>query len=503
MNVLSTARNPPPAAVIVSYNGCDIVPAPLVDFTVTPVFGDDGTRQSNTTRLVLTGSIVILPSGSYEQMYTQQEALRNTFSVDEKDFVIRAGPGNKTLNEGDVICSGLTPKVIQVNITPDIHVTRFDYTVELEDSAVASGVSGVTSSFTNEWSFSENADSCVLDVTHRVSATGPDGDADAFLQAQRAVKAVLGIDQLPLDIPCFAEPNASGGFGFTHPNNPNGGPIFEVAVQREETADVANGTYSVTEVFTIVSGVPFFHTQKTESYAQDANGISTVTLAGTVQGLGRTLSPSFGSEGGEGFFRACSGFNNNVLPFLPSEAQEVYTKYRSAGNLSGLITTNPTNYTISQNKCRGTIAYSITYSDDISANLPSGIVSASSDVQRTDAARLQASHVIPFRRIGNLIQDIKTTTEGTVTISAQATSENTGDPSSDTNRAITYVEDELNRLRKVHANSGNFITLRIDGSPSWQISDRSLSANASVTYIFTTDLASVQDVDSDISIPRV
>jgi hypothetical protein len=499
----SISPNSDPGAVEVFYGPHKLVPGPLIDFNVDPQLDDTGNRTSNVTRLTLTGSILILPSGSYEQMYVKQEWLRETvFGTDRLDFTIRAGALNCTLPSGAIICSGLQPRVLNVNITPDIHVTRFDYSVDLEDTVAASGVSGVTSSLSNQWAFREDPTSCTLLVTHTVNATGPDGEPDKFLQAQRAVKPLLGINQLPLDIPCFAQPNASGGFGITHPANPAGGPIFEYSVQREEVADIANGTYAVTEVFQIVSGVPFFFTAKNQQYQEDQNGIVTITIQGTVQGLGRSLDPSFGAEGGPGFSRAYDGFINEVKPALPSEASGVYEKYKPLIQPSGLNVDNPISFSVTENRCAGNISFSITYSDNPANDLPSGIASKTCSISRTNGIRLLASHPIPFRRLGNLLQDIKTTTPGDVSIQCQATAKNTGNKDQDLNRAINFVQDELNRLRKIHANSVDFVTLEVGGLTE-QIDDTGLTSTATLNYTFTVDLASVADPDADIILRTV
>jgi hypothetical protein len=119
MNVLSEVPTPPLAAVEVYYNGCKLTPAPLIDWTVEPQFNDTGIRTADLNRLTLTGTVLVTPSGSYEQMYTKQEELRTAFSEDEKDFVILAGPANKTLAEGAVICSGLKPKITSLTIPAD------------------------------------------------------------------------------------------------------------------------------------------------------------------------------------------------------------------------------------------------------------------------------------------------------------------------------------------------------------------------------------------------
>lgn len=500
-DLISIVSHPPQSAVEVFYNGKKIVPAPLIDWSVESQFRNDGTRVDNINRLTLTGTTLIVPSGSYEQLYIKQQALRDTFAEDYKDFVILAGPGNRTLPLGAIISSGLRPRINNLNISPDIQVLRFDWTVELQDLVTASGVSGVTSSLSNQWSFRENQETCTLEVTHQVSAEGPDSEPDKFLQAMAAVKPLLGIDKLPIDLPYFTQPNFSGLFGMRHPSLPNGGPVFEVSVQREEVADVANGSYSVTEQFTIVSGVPFYFTSKTESYEEDQNGIAQVTIAGTVQGLGRTLTP-MDAEGGVGYFRASSGFANYVRPQLPWTASGVYLRFKvgsgGAGG-SGLALGNPTSFSVSQNKCRGSIDFSITYTDNPAANLPSGIVSKASNVNIVEGVRVQASHAIPQRRLGSIIQDIQTTTDGTISIQCQAVAKNTGNSVNDTNAAIVFVQNELNRLKNIHANVANYVTIRIVGL-NQQISDIDRSCNATLELSFTVDLATTQSVGSTINL---
>ena len=106
-DLISIIPLPPQSAVEVYYNGLKIVPAPLVEWNVESQFRNDGTRVSTMNRLTLTGTTLITPSGSYEQMYAKQQALRSTFSQDYKNFMILAGPGNRTLAQGTVISSGL------------------------------------------------------------------------------------------------------------------------------------------------------------------------------------------------------------------------------------------------------------------------------------------------------------------------------------------------------------------------------------------------------------
>jgi hypothetical protein len=500
MNILSEVNNTQLAAVEVYYNGSKLVPAPLIDWSIESQFDDSGNRNGNLNKLTLTGTVLVIPSGSYERMYEKHSELRTLFSVDNKDFVILAGPGNKTLAAGTIISSGLKPKITSLNIPADTQFQRIDYTVQLEDLVAASGVSGVTSNLSNQWSFRENADSNTVTVTHQISATGPDGESDKFQQAFLAVRSRIGIDKLPIQIPFFVEPNASGLFGFTHPSNPAGGPIYEYSVLREETADVENGTYSVTETYTIVSGVPYYYSTRNESFQEDVNGIATVTIDGTVQGLGRTLSntDTYG-VGGIGFERAVSGFINHIKPNLRWEASGVYAKFKEGGNGSGLAVYNPRSFSVNQNKYAGTVNFSISFTDDPSANLPSGIVSSNSSVAVTEGLRLYASHAVPFRRFGNVIQDIRTTTEGNISIQCQATAKNTGNAVIDTNRAISYIQDEINRLKNIHANPANFATIRISNL-NQQFSETDLTSQVQLDLTFTVDLGNVPDINSSISL---
>jgi hypothetical protein len=97
---------------------------------------------------------------------------------------------------------------------------------------------------------------------------------------------------------------------------------------------------------------------------------------------------------------------------------------------------------------------------------------------------------------------VKTTTEGTITISASARATNTGDPAADTNRAIDHVESELNRLRNLHAQSSDFVTLRVSGLDQGN-NDRDLTAEATLSYIFTVDLAATLDEDASVILKRL
>jgi len=488
MPIESRVRGTSPANIVEIWFGENrLVPAPFITWTVDNQH-DPNTkvRTLETTRIILTGTFLDLPDGTYDRMFEYQNSLRSAFSVDAQEFRIVAGAGNQNLASGTVIQGDIFPKVINVDIQPDIQHNRIDYTVELLASTAS--ISGqAVESLSDSWELSENDEACYIDVTHTVSAQGINtlaSGTNAIDQARAAVSPRLGLANIPYYLPEYTEPSGGGSPGASRTN------IYEVTVSRKEATDILAGTYSVTEQFAIVSGTaPYIHNNQ-NSYDEDENGIATVTLRGTIKGLGRSNA---NISGGIAFDRALDGYNT-LRDSFPIEASGMYSLYKENASNFYLFTTNYLSLSVAENRCGATIQYSISYNDDPSENLPSGILEASTSIQRSEAIRLYAPHPIIFRRLGNIIQDIKTTIEGRITVSSSARAENTGDNTVDTNRAIEYIQSEVNRLRP---NSADYQNLRIGGIDQTS-SDKDLSAQVTVTYIFVADLSSVSDADSDI-----
>ena len=99
-DVLSEIPNPQAAAVDVQYNGYKLTPAPFVDWTVEPQFDDLGVRTADRNRITLTGTVLVSPSGSYEQMYVKQEELRTLFATDYRCWSRKQDPGS---GHGDLL----------------------------------------------------------------------------------------------------------------------------------------------------------------------------------------------------------------------------------------------------------------------------------------------------------------------------------------------------------------------------------------------------------------
>lgn len=486
----SEGRSTVPAAIRCFYGNFELVPVPLIDYNIESIRPDNGTKLAEHVKLTLQGAYV-LPSGSFERVFLEgQQRLLNIFREDYQPFAIIAGPGNKTLSEGYVIFSGLYPRVTSINSEPDIWVNLLRYTVELE---VYSGIPGNTlnnatpvESYSDNWSYEENADSRTIDVTHSINAKGINtavSGTNAHLNALNFVKPRLGLTNTPAFLSCYTDPSVSGGATTT---------IQPISTKRTESINLGDGTYEVNEIFVVVSGVATAFDARTSAFEENEQKIATITINGVVQGLGRT---NLNTDGGIGFTNAFNFFQNSIRPNLSLDASGVYVKYKSpiTGG-SGLNVTIPVTASITENKFLGTIQYNYSYNDDPTRVLPSGIVELQTNVTRVEALKLFASHPIPFRRIGNIIQAIETTTEGTITVTSNARALSTGNKTVDTNLAILTTENEINRFRP---NSASFITLRLN-NVNQTYSDSDLSSQAVVSWTFTLDKAETPNADSAI-----
>lgn len=470
--------------VEVYYGGQYLYPAPLIDYSKSFVRNAVDETLSVEETYTLHG-IFLNSSGFYHQTVNGMNDLKSIFGQDRLEFEIRAGSNNVALPSGTKIVSGLYPVVQRIN-TPERNDQwgRFDYEIELLIKSATSGVSGVVSSAQNNWEVSEQAEDGSTRLTHRVSAVGINtatsgAASNALTNAKNYVVGLIGTGTLST-LPAFCSPPS--GFGSNY-------RIYELTRSRSESFSTSDGTYEVSEVFILVSGIlPYTHS-RTFDWNRNKDGIVDITINGTIQGAGRTDGTTSQYNA---FYFAQSGYLNTVYPALGTDASGIYSSYGGSGTLN---VNNPTTRNVTENRYLGTVSYSITYTDNPADNLPSGIAEQSLTIRRDDPITLIASHIIPQRRLGNILQNIGTPTEGRITITARIKAINTGDNIADTNTALSYAQDLINQNRP---NPNDFITLRLE-SVSVEPDKLNLSVDASVVYIFTIDLAQVPQPDSDIT----
>lgn len=490
-NLISTPSPYGSPAVELFYGGQRLYPAPFIDYSKTINRNEIDVATFSEETYTLNGVYLNLPSGAYSDVVAGMESLKTIFAQDGLELQIKAGAANTKLPSGTLIVSGLYPFIRSIGIPKDNHYHRFDYTVELVVKSSVSGVSGVTSANTDSWQCDEDPENASTKLTHRVTAVGINtsvsgSPSNALTNAKNFVLSRLGSGNIPSGFPLFVVPG-----DVTQPPY----RIYELSRSRSESFDSQGGTYEVSEEFVITSGtIPYSHGRSAD-FSQNSDGIASISIQGTIQGLLRTDGSNTPFNG---FYNAQSGFNNSIRPQIGSYASDVYSLYGGSGTLA---TGNPVSVSISENRYLGTLTYTFEFSDDPALLLPSGIVEHSISVQRKDAIRVYASHAIPQRRLGNILQDIQTPTEGTITVVASAKAVNTGNAVYDTNVALSHVQDLINQNRP---NPSAFITLRLDeNGVSFETNKLELTASASITYIFTVDLISVQAPDSDIVLPPV
>jgi len=482
-DVISSPSNFGDAAVELYYGGQRLYPAPLIDFSRKTNRSADDSALSVEDTWSLRGVYINNDNMGYENVVTEMEDLKTIFAQDGLELVIKAGAGSQTLPSGTTITSGIYPFVESIGIPEEVtQFHRFNYEVNLIAKSAASGVSGVVENATDNWQFNENSDRLTTVVQHSVSAKGintnTSGVSNALTNAKAFVDSRLGTSAVPSNYPSYVIPGDVDGDTST---------IFEFQRTRSENVSVEDGSYEITESFVFVSGTVPFSDGRTYGYDKTKEGIVTININGSVEGYPRTDGTD---EPYGGFYNAQSGWINALQPYLYAEADEVYGRYGASGTLA----TKAITYNITENRFLGTVGYAVSYTDDPGENLPSGIVEQSITIQRTDAIRMQQSHTIPHRRLGNIVQDIGTPTVGQYRMQASSRAENTNDAVADTNRAISHIQDLMNQQRP---NPSEFLTLRLLSKD--QSHDKlSLTANATVVYEFSVDLATVQEANTDI-----
>jgi len=482
-----------PSYIEVAYGGSVLTPSPLISHSVQIERDDSDNREVLRTTRTLTGTILTSGIG-YHFVRQKQRELEDAFAADNLEFTITATADHPCLVAGTPIESGVFPLVQSIDIQEDTQFNRLDYTIVLEDATAPSGVSGLVTNLTNTWQYTENETECLVDITHSVSAQGVNTSvsgmpSNALSNAKERVTQLLGLSAAPEGFPAYVQPASGSNVRF-----------YEVTTSREENVGFEDGTYAVTENFKLVSGLLPFADERTAQYQLDESRITTITLQGTVRGMGRTNdgapAGSSRSSGGTGFVNALSGFNTLVRPEWTSDALEVYDRYGGSGFL---VIDRPTAVSITQTPCAGTVGYSVTYTDNPTENLPSGIQDLSCSVQRTDPTVSNAIIGVPFAALGPVFQRLCTTSEGSYAIQCNVVAFNTGNEVIDTNRAIEVAEQEIIKLQP---NPADYIAMKLTGRN--QTVDRiNRSINVTYTWTFSQSIDTVPSDTGPITLGRI
>ena len=486
MHLISVVPGSPQSWVEIWYGDDRIgAPTPMISWDREFVESGDGSKILATRVITLNGTWINSPSGTYNDVNTAQEQLLSIFATDGKHFSLRAGPANTVIAPGEYIASGMYPSVRSISLPEDLQYQRFTYTVVLEYDEDDIGNSGLLESREDNWTYNEVGEDETVRIEHNISIVGRNtatsGDAsNAHTNARDYGRTLMGLSNAPADFPVHVDQSES--------------LLYEISTQRTESVGLTAGSYSASEIFIVSSGIYPWNHARSISVSTDRNSITSIQLQGKIQGLGRT---NIGPSGNLGFDNAVSGWLNQVEPNLYADATEFYSGLGLTLSLNNRITAK----SVTESEFLGTVDYNITYTDDPADDLPSGISERSVTYDRRDPVELMARFAIPFRRLGSVVQEMGTTLDGSISISARARATNTGDESADVNRAIAQVESDLNAV-KPDPNSSEFIRLDLTGQPTLNYDIKSRLASSSIQYAFTLDLAGVNSASGSISLPR-
>lgn len=436
------------------YGNYSFSPVPLFTESVEtfrdPKFDQLFKRVTREFTGTLLNSVNIEASGAFQNLFTQKNQLKEALCSGNQEFQI--------LFNGVPLVSGEFPRINGPVFQEGTWVDRIDYTFSSElDELIDQNIP--VQSFTETWDFEEEENRRSVIVQHNISAVGvntnPSGINNAFANARTFVLGKTGFANAQTNAPFFAQVS---GVSFA---------AYEAI--RSEQHDIAQGSFSAAERFTLSSG-NFIHTQ-TSQFSTDSNGITTVTLNGNIRGLGR---------GDTAFDRAQNAFQNQIRGNLPADASGVYSSF---GGEATIFTTNPSTFSVTRNQFAGTVDYTTAYTDSPADNLPSGILDFGISVQIQPPSRQFASFLIMERALGPVVQDVGTSNEGTYTVQGSAV----GKPSFSFNDLLAFVEDKINEKRP---SAANYITLR-PGAQSVTRDEDNNTVQFNVSWIFTLDLSQV------------
>lgn len=434
----------------VVYDGKRLIPAPLVTINKTYTKSGNGDIIGKLYNLTITGTIVahmgspnslgvFHEAGGYpadevvssderlKAIMRKQEAIRNLFSTEGKNFYIQSDDGSQPMS--------CYPRVVDISFPEDLWYERCNYTITLEcdeldglyDEVGANDVfTQYLQSADESWGIepAEERESLVgpgtFALSHTVQAVGKKFydevgavPTEPWQYAQQYVLSRLGFSNYPQEILSSGVNNLPSYYnGWNH--------------KRTEQIDKAGGGFSVTENWVLASGsaIESFNITTTDSLD---SSYPVIQLQGNIQGYEEFNSDmelstnkwtnaqtKFGWASGVAFIRAqdYSGTNLNI---------------------------NPISMTIGRNPLQGTVDYTFEY-DARPMNLIENAKSESINISDNIGGEKFASVFVLGRSLGPVLQDLSTKPANSRTLSIEIHV----DPPTYSDRTISTMEGLLN-----------------------------------------------------------
>jgi len=436
-------------AITMTYGAYSFSPVPLFTWGTSMVRDSRGSGIALRHSLGFAGHFLETSgdSSNISDIIQARTDLVAALDTDSQEF--------KILENSVGLVSGVYPRISDISVDEGTWYDKTTYSFSAEwDEAIGSDN---IQDYSETWSYSEEENRESIELTHEVSALGinTSGTGDnTLLNARTFVLARVGYSNQPASHPAFAQ--ASGAYSG-----------YEGT--RSENVDVAAGSYSISEKFTL-SQVAYTHTQT--SSMSTSEGASSVKLDGTIKGLGRSTTA---------YANALAGWDNTIEAALSGTASALYTEL---GGTETLYVSNPISESLSKNASAGTLTYSREYTDSAVENLPSGVESFTIDISDEQPTVLTSSMSIFGRTLGNVVQSIGTPKEGTFSISGSAKGEQGYAMAS----LVSYAESRIDAIRPL---AGDYTTLRLDGQSVTKNTDTN-EIQFNLTWMYTKNLSAAK-----------
>ena len=349
----------------------------------------------------------------------KQENLRTLFSQDGKSFEIVPLDGSAPMK-----CN---PKVLGITFAEGNWNQYVDYTITLqsedllgfpgaEDARTDVEEDYFTDSDGNKLYLQDTQENWNLEfndqpedednpytfrMTHNVSAVGIRHYIDAgtlydtaWSQAKKWVTARLGIDNTFAHTTNLALPATYNAYNHA----------------RVENTDELSGSYSISETW-LLSKTNTNETFTVSIRNSIEQGVSTVSIDGTVQGLDSRDSTFTLTE--TKWVAALAKFNSLT------SGDPIHTIYNRANSFSGLtLNSSPLSSSVTKNKATGTINYTYEY-DSRPSNCIEGALFESFTISDNNPADVFATIPVIGRASGPVLQDMGTITERKRTLAVE------------------------------------------------------------------------------------
>jgi len=390
-----------------------------------------------------------------DAMFFKQKALRELFNRDGQRLEIIP----IHTDESTVICY---PRFVNINFEDGIYTDYCKYTVQLECDVLLDknndvDVDGILigkdgnqvatlsitedemvamsgrfiQAYTDTWSvdasdsLGETVGNTTIarsyTITRNISATGKDhyGPLDLNLDGTRSTHKKKAWEQAR-DFVHFRLQNAPVASGYPNFRGIIGSGIFNLvsAYQgfnhtRNESIDISEGNYSVTETWLLSSGIAYENYNSSVNVSTDSPFIN-VSMQGEIKGL--SSAPSSGTIfGGDFPVSPSSTYENALTKYYQVSNSGKFgvgcDLFKRANNLVGPeLNAQPKSVSISYNQNLGEINYSLEF-DNRPTNILPGVLSENIAVTDTYPGDVFASIPVLGRKTGPILQSIGTRTE--------------------------------------------------------------------------------------------